>query len=163
MKIFVVVDGDNCKTPAETFCPGDRKGLMRSIGDEPYTPTGRHQEGSYTIAEHLFWTASQPFCGWMLEWVGFGWHIFWVETGPWIFNAKPWKNVIIVLVLDEDWGWLGENFKACEIYSCLNLYQQQGSWEIDQSVNHIYWGTNVWKLLKVRQQFPMGPVLNSKI
>ena len=26
-KIFVVVVGDNCKTPAETFCPGDRKVL----------------------------------------------------------------------------------------------------------------------------------------
>ena len=26
---------DNCKTPAETFCPEDRKGLTRSIGDEP--------------------------------------------------------------------------------------------------------------------------------
>ena len=27
VKIFVVVVGDNCKTPAETFCPGDRKVL----------------------------------------------------------------------------------------------------------------------------------------
>ena len=27
VKIFVVVDGDNCKTPTETFCPGDRKVL----------------------------------------------------------------------------------------------------------------------------------------
>ena len=26
-KIFVVVVGDNCKTPAETYCPGDRKVL----------------------------------------------------------------------------------------------------------------------------------------
>ena len=26
-KIFVVVIGDNCKTPAETFCPGDGKVL----------------------------------------------------------------------------------------------------------------------------------------
>ena len=49
LKIFVVVVGDNCKTPAETFCPGDRKGLMRSIGDEPYTPTFPHQEGSYML------------------------------------------------------------------------------------------------------------------
>ena len=27
VKIFVVVVGDNCKTPTETFCPGDRKVL----------------------------------------------------------------------------------------------------------------------------------------
>ena len=26
-KIFAVVVGDNCKNPAETFCPGDRKVL----------------------------------------------------------------------------------------------------------------------------------------
>ena len=27
VKIFVVVVGDNCKTPAETYCPGERKFL----------------------------------------------------------------------------------------------------------------------------------------
>ena len=27
LEIFVVVVGDNCKTPAETFCPGERKFL----------------------------------------------------------------------------------------------------------------------------------------
>ena len=167
MKIFVVVDGDNCKTPAETFCPGDRKGLMRSIGDEPYTPTILHMERRVLYDWRTFLLNGFTVSLWVNE-----------RYSMWISGYK------FCLKLDREYlvqnpekccncplyGW-GLRVAGWEFQSKWNLFLSKSLLQPtvrilrDRSIRkpHIYWWTDVWKLLKVRQQFPMGPVLNSKI
>ena len=85
---------------------------------------------------------------------------------------KALKNVVIgpsiidclgLRITIEEVGWwtISQQLKSIS-FQKLDSDQQEGSCEINQSVNHIYWQANVQKLQKVRQQFPRAPVVNSK-
>ena len=94
----------------------------------------------------------------------------WISLCRGMLNDRAPKIAICLSIIDclglfikIGWWAFHSNWSKFPFQAKLCFKQQEGSCEMDQSVNHMYWPANIRKLLKVRHQFPMGPVLSSKI